>query len=381
VIATCNPGFADCDGNPANGCEVNLNADPTHCGSCTKSCSVANGTAACSNGACTIGTCATGFADCNGVYGDGCEINLLTDPTHCGTCTQSCSVANGTAACSNGTCAVGGCNAGWSNCNGLYSDGCEAHTDVDVNNCGACNKQCSVAHGTAGCSSGACTVTGCNAGWGDCNGIYSDGCEDNLLTDNGNCGSCGKSCATTCTGNVSTTACSSGSCSITGCNTGYSNVDGACSNGCECAMSNVAIVCQSPTQLGILSVGGGTNASANLVSSQEAWYAVTFTGNGNKSYHPHIKLTTNPNSEFSFDVYSNCSGGTLTCGEGGVSTGITDWETLYNANADPNSKTSGGVSNFNPIPPPGGTGTVYIRVYRKNGLPTDCASFVLSVSN
>lgn len=42
---TCNAGFADCDGNAANGCEVNLNSDGVNCGSCGHSC----GGGACSN--------------------------------------------------------------------------------------------------------------------------------------------------------------------------------------------------------------------------------------------------------------------------------------------------------------------------------------------
>src|SRR5206468_4266134 len=47
----CDVGFGDCDGNPANGCEKSVLADPANCGSCGFAC--ANG-ALCVNGACQI---------------------------------------------------------------------------------------------------------------------------------------------------------------------------------------------------------------------------------------------------------------------------------------------------------------------------------------
>jgi sugar lactone lactonase YvrE len=46
----CAPPTADCDGNPANGCEVNLSNDPSNCGMCTYSC----GGGSCVNGACVL---------------------------------------------------------------------------------------------------------------------------------------------------------------------------------------------------------------------------------------------------------------------------------------------------------------------------------------
>jgi hypothetical protein len=38
VITACDSNFADCDLDPATGCEINLNNDPDHCGSCTHTC-------------------------------------------------------------------------------------------------------------------------------------------------------------------------------------------------------------------------------------------------------------------------------------------------------------------------------------------------------
>ncbi|MBI5741859.1 MAG: hypothetical protein HZA16_14240, partial [Nitrospirae bacterium] len=59
-----------------NGCEVDIKADVNNCGNCGASCAlVPNATEACVGGACAIGSCNSGYADCNGQYNDGCETN------------------------------------------------------------------------------------------------------------------------------------------------------------------------------------------------------------------------------------------------------------------------------------------------------------------
>jgi hypothetical protein len=35
---TCNAGYGDCDGNPGNGCESNLQTSAMHCGACGRAC-------------------------------------------------------------------------------------------------------------------------------------------------------------------------------------------------------------------------------------------------------------------------------------------------------------------------------------------------------
>ena len=94
----CAPGHADCNGDPADGCEVDTATDPGNCGACGTTCTAAgpNQSPACSAGQCAA-TCDTGFADCNGSANDGCETPLgtLTDCTACG---DSCgAVANAVA--------------------------------------------------------------------------------------------------------------------------------------------------------------------------------------------------------------------------------------------------------------------------------------------
>src|SRR5262245_37279460 len=79
---SCPPGFADCDGDPSNGCEGALSTSADNCGACGVKCQVAAHEAPlCSAGAC-IRVCDTGFADCNGDPADGCEVDTLSDLAH-----------------------------------------------------------------------------------------------------------------------------------------------------------------------------------------------------------------------------------------------------------------------------------------------------------
>lgn len=86
----CYDGYADCDGLGNNGCEISLQDDPMHCGDCDISCSFEAAEAQCSGGTCVLGACEANRADCNGQSDDGCEVDLLTDPFHCGECDHSC---------------------------------------------------------------------------------------------------------------------------------------------------------------------------------------------------------------------------------------------------------------------------------------------------
>jgi hypothetical protein len=83
-------GFADCDINPATGCEQNTATDVLHCGSCTNACALANATPQCISGTCRIMTCLPGFADCDGMPGNGCEVDTRTNNMNCGACNNRC---------------------------------------------------------------------------------------------------------------------------------------------------------------------------------------------------------------------------------------------------------------------------------------------------
>src|SRR6185369_11798788 len=80
----CNPGFDDCDGDVSTGCETNVDTAVASCGTCGHACVLANATPVCTAGQCAIASCNTGFADCDMQPGDGCEVSTATDPTHCG---------------------------------------------------------------------------------------------------------------------------------------------------------------------------------------------------------------------------------------------------------------------------------------------------------
>jgi hypothetical protein len=104
-IEACDPGWHDCDQDPSNGCESELK-DSSNCGACGVECSFNNATASCATGTCEFGACNQGYADCNGNTSDGCEIQLGTD-AHCSACNDACSA---TQACQNGSCVVVQCD-------------------------------------------------------------------------------------------------------------------------------------------------------------------------------------------------------------------------------------------------------------------------------
>src|SRR5580658_1790981 len=95
AVASCHAGHANCDGNPANGCEVNTQTDVDNCGGCGAVCPAgANSTATCSAGACSATVCQAGYANCDGNVANGCEVNTQTNPSDCGGCGIACSYPN-----------------------------------------------------------------------------------------------------------------------------------------------------------------------------------------------------------------------------------------------------------------------------------------------
>jgi hypothetical protein len=233
TIAMCNPSFADCNNKIDDGCEANLGTDAENCTMCGKACfTLPNSTAQCLAGDCSLGPCITGFDDCNLDPVDGCEINLLNDVTHCGSCATVCQpLPHTTSACNGGACGVGVCDAGYADCDLSVWSGCETVLDTDVNNCSMCGKQCAlVPHGFPKCEGGACAIGGCDAGYADCNGNPADGCEVNLANDAANCGACTNACSMVANGKP---ICSGFACGLGTCNAGYADCFGGAVDGCE----------------------------------------------------------------------------------------------------------------------------------------------------
>ncbi|MFO0725635.1 MAG: choice-of-anchor D domain-containing protein [Myxococcota bacterium] len=239
VVASCNPNFDDCNGQYADGCEVDLRSTLNHCGTCSRACSAQNGTASCNNGNCAIAGCNTGFFDCNSTYADGCEANLVSDINTCGSCSTQCSVQNGGAVCNNRRCEVASCVAPWRDCNTSYVDGCETNTDSSIAHCGGCNQPCTVSNGTAVCNAGTCGVGTCNGVFRDCNGQSADGCETNTDSNPMNCGACNRACSVA----NGTPGCAGGSCTIAGCTLPFADCDNVETNGCEANLSTSILTC------------------------------------------------------------------------------------------------------------------------------------------
>jgi hypothetical protein len=104
-LGLCADGFADCDNNPVNGCEAALARDATNCGRCGFACPEGRfGTVSCTPGGCAI-ACQAGYANCDGSVANGCEVDTNNDPSHCGGCGVRCPSGQG---CQRGVCRAGG---------------------------------------------------------------------------------------------------------------------------------------------------------------------------------------------------------------------------------------------------------------------------------
>ena len=259
----CHPGWGNCDLNPDNGCETDLKT-ALNCNACNKPCNPANvATALCNNGACDYDTCLAGYADCDNNRANGCEVNILQNVNHCSGCGKKCTApSGGSVVCSNGACAES-CGTGLTNCSGVC-----VPLGSDINNCGACGKQCGApANGNPTCN-GTCGFN-CQNGFHKCNGTECRANNDatacgstcqncpgptsgsgNAVCTGGNCGivcttpttgKCGTdcynlnadknhcgTCTTVCTDPANgTNTCGSGTCTVS-CNTGFHVCSGQC---------------------------------------------------------------------------------------------------------------------------------------------------------
>ena len=386
TIKSCNAGWADCDGASANGCEANLNADVANCGTCNTVCGTTNGASVCLSGSCVI-TCDVGFANCDGDPSNGCEAQFSSDPNNCGACHQPCSPNHVEGlSCVNAVC-IGTCEAGFEDCNGdLRTDGCEADTATDPTNCGSCGALCSDAHvPVPQCAGGVCDGA-CETDFADCNGDkLADGCETDTTSDTSHCGSCANDC--TALPNTATVECSAGDCGIVACTANYYDQDQAVASGCECADDGVANACGTAANLGTIALTATTKPTAttyySLVPTGDTdWFKGTFSPNASTcAQRPRVTLV-DPSGMLRMRLYATqtCTPGPdagYTCTEGGDSadaTGFTSWELGH----------SGACADLGTIDPTPGLNGQYIQANNflievfAVGTSTDCLPYQLA---
>ena len=262
--------WRDCNSKIDDGCETDVLRNPKHCGACGNACApgepchdgkcgcasgeiVCNGRCVdpmtdnyncgecgtecdrddgpctfpgssayygCLGGVCGQPKCSFAKLDCNGDLNepscntDGCELNGL-DSNNCGRCGNKCNIAAGEQCVNEGAgpeCAVPCVRFNMTDC------GPEQCRDLlnDPRACGSCFRACPAPgpHQEAACRKGICELD-CVAGFADCNGDPTDGCETNLLAHPGNCGACGHAC------NIAAgQPCIAGQCLMTGCDAG-----------------------------------------------------------------------------------------------------------------------------------------------------------------
>lgn len=155
-----------------------------------------------------------------------CDAATQTDPRNCGACGRACADgAHGVAACSMGACALT-CEPNYGDCAGGVADGCETDLRASVAHCGACGFACPTrANATATCGAQGCGFT-CMAGFQDCDGSVATGCEADVSMDRNNCGACYNRCG-------ASQVCASGRCvDRPSCDGGVSGSDPLNCGGC-----------------------------------------------------------------------------------------------------------------------------------------------------
>ncbi len=183
-IDACAANRADCDGTVSNGCETRTDSIDD-CGGCGRTCLMPFGMGVtdmnCEAGRCVVATCEEGVDDCNGQLSDGCERDTSSDILNCGACGNACTMTSSFPMCVSGTCFSECVPGETEDCDGDPSNGCETRLDTP-SDCGGCGVVCPV--GDAGTFS-ECRVEGggarcenqCRDGFADCDGLPSNGCE------------------------------------------------------------------------------------------------------------------------------------------------------------------------------------------------------------
>jgi hypothetical protein len=172
---------------------------------------------------CGYDACKAGYLDCDGNLSNGCETPVGAD--HCGDCGTSCSNTQkpfcgpdpahaGAFAC------LGSCPPTTTACQGACVD-----TTTSTENCGGCGKLCDQVGFTASCVASKCVFT-CP------NGTHACGAKCVSAIDTSACGPNCLPCPSDPAIHVLATCNTEGTCG-TICETGYHDCDGNSTNGCE----------------------------------------------------------------------------------------------------------------------------------------------------
>jgi hypothetical protein len=246
--------------------------------SCT-ACPSAHGTATCQGKKCVVAACDRGYADCNALAADGCEVDL-SKPKTCGGCnsvctgaTPLCTPAGPSFHCTNG-CTL----AAPLDCGGRCVD-----PMTSVNDCGACDVKCPVvANAISACTATVCSFA-CNPLFHKCAGAcvavaaptacgpactvcpapvggtatcVADACGMTCAAPSHLCGSkcvgvgpvdndplaCGAACTVCPVPANGTATCVAGACGIA-CTPGHGNCDALAANGCEAVFASDPLNC------------------------------------------------------------------------------------------------------------------------------------------
>ena len=130
-------------------------------------------------GRCTFGNKANGVICPDGICCGGNCVDHSTNPNNCGECGHVCQFTNATARCAAGSCVLDTCDSGYLDCDGIATNGCEVDSLSDENNCGGCGNVC---------VSGTCEFGFCVAICGD--GICDAAAGENCVTCPADCGAC-----------------------------------------------------------------------------------------------------------------------------------------------------------------------------------------------
>ncbi len=221
AISTCEPGFADCDQRPENGCETDLSL-PEHCGSCNGGCTA--GAPYCAPSGTTF-TCTSGCTGSATLCGSQCA-DLQSSKVHCGTCGNACpSVGNGEPQCQAGKCTIA-CGVGFHVC------GTSCSSNSDAKTCGASCTPCPTpANATATCDGTQCGFV-CKPGTHPC-GNECVGNDDPLH--------CGTSCTACSVPENGTATCDGKSCRVA-CPPGFHDCSGKCASNTDIATCGASCV-------------------------------------------------------------------------------------------------------------------------------------------